>query len=98
MPLSLKREQSISAASVLGVSNQDLADKVLSSLTPASQCHEVLKHIRSKGSITSVEAHELYRVYRCASRINDLRDKGILINSVRKVDLTGTSYVEYSLA
>lgn len=71
---------------------------VLEKLTEATQNYDVLLHLMQKPTITQVEAHELYRVYRLASRINDLKNLGVLIVSTRVVDLTGRNYTRYSLA
>lgn len=73
------------------------AHQILATLKPSSQLHKILAHILRRGSITQVEAHELYRVYRLASRINDLKNLGVVFVKNKKVDLTGTRYVEYAL-
>ncbi len=70
---------------------------ILRTLKPTSQNYKILSHILRLGSITQVEAHELYRVYRLASRINDLKNLGVYVVKNQKVDLTGTRYAEYSL-
>lgn len=75
-----------------------LAVTILNKLKPESQLYKILSHIMRLGSITQVEAHELYRVYRLASRINDLKNLGLVFVKNQKVDLTGTRYVEYSLS
>ena len=77
---------------------KELATLLLYNFKPNSQNRKILAHILRVGSITQVEAHELYRVYRLASRINDLKNKGLVFVKTRKTDLTGTSYTEYSLA
>lgn len=41
-----------------------------------NQCEKVLKYIKDYGSITSSEAVKELGVYRLASRINELRDRG----------------------
>lgn len=41
-----------------------------------NQCEKVLKYIKKFGSITSAEAMKELGVYRLASRINELRDRG----------------------
>ncbi len=75
-----------------------LATDLILELTPGTQNHDVLWHLLNKETITQVEAHELYRVYRLASRINDLKNYGLEIISTTVVDLTGRRYVRYSLA
>ena len=62
-----------------------------------AQTDEILYHLQRKGTITQVEAHELYRVYRLASRIHDLKKAGVNIERRVKHDLTGTRYTEYRL-
>lgn len=74
------------------------ATVILRTLKPSSQLHKILSHVLRLGSITQVEAHELYRVYRLASRINDLKNKGLIFVTTQKVDMTGVRYTEYRLA
>jgi hypothetical protein len=74
------------------------AELILQFLKPTSQTYKILSHILRLGSITQVEAHELYRVYRLASRITDLKNHNLTFVKTQKVDLTGTRYTEYSLA
>ena len=44
-----------------------------------TQCEKILDHMRSRGSITSMEAMQEYGIMRLASRINDLREAGFVI-------------------
>lgn len=62
-----------------------------------AQVDEILFHLQRRGTITQVEAHELYRVYRLASRIHELKQRGLNIEGRTKYDLTGTRYTEYRL-
>lgn len=73
-------------------------DEIMATLAPGTQCHAVLDHLRRKGTITQVEAHELYRVYRLASRINDLKNEGVSIRALQRRDLTGHRYTAYALS
>jgi hypothetical protein len=82
---------------VFGVSPRVVAGAILNTLGTKSQVGKVLFHLIKRGSITQVEAHELYRVYRLASRIHDLKTIGVTITTNVKMDMTGTRYVEYSL-
>lgn len=41
-----------------------------------TQCERILRHLRDYGSITSGEAISEYGIYRLASRISDLKDRG----------------------
>ena len=47
----------------------------------ANQCQLVLMHMRQHGSITHLEAETEYGIARLASRINDLRRQGYVIQS-----------------
>jgi len=63
-----------------------------------SQEGKVLLHLIRVGSITQLQALELYRVHRLASRISTLKLRyGVSINSNSRLDATGTRYNEYSL-
>ena len=62
---------------------------------------EVLKHLQTYGSITSMEAIELYKATRLGDIIYRLRGKGIKIETITIpfVDMYGTksSYGKYVL-
>lgn len=62
-----------------------------------TQLDQIRFHLQRKGTITQVEAHELYRVYRLAARISELKKSGVNIERGIKHDLTGTRYAEYRL-
>lgn len=79
------------------ISQRTIAEAIAPAVNPTSQNGKVLGHLLRKGSITQVEAHELYRVYRLASRMNDLKNLGVLVLKNLKIDNTGVRYVEYSL-
>lgn len=49
-----------------------------------TQCDTILQHLERYGSITSVEAFVDYGIMRLASRINNLKNRGILIKSELK--------------
>lgn len=49
-----------------------------------SQCNMILNHIISHGSITSMEAFELYGITRLSGRIFDLRERGHKIIGVKE--------------
>lgn len=67
-------------------------------LGPESQEAKVLFHLLRVGRITQLQALELYRVHRLASRISTLKLRyGVNIQSNSRVDNTGTRYKEYSL-
>ena len=47
-----------------------------------TQCQRIMRHLNDYGSITSLEAIKDYGIMRLASRISDLRKRGIEIESV----------------
>lgn len=49
-----------------------------------TQCDRVLRHLRDYGTITTLEAITEYGILRLASRITDLRRRGIAISSETK--------------
>lgn len=55
----------------------------------------IFNHLKSRGSITAVEAQALYKVRSLTRRITTLRRTGANIESVWKTDLTGQRYVRY---
>ncbi len=79
------------------VSPRAVAEAIAPTVNSGSQNAKILFHLIRRGTITQVEAHELYRVYRLASRINDLKNLGITVMKNHKIDNTGVRYVEYSL-
>jgi len=67
-------------------------------VNPKSQEGRVLLHLIRVGSITQLQALELYRVHRLASRISNLKLKhGVNITSNSRLDATGVRYVEYAI-
>lgn len=50
-------------------------------MNAATQCFKVLEHLKYIGSLTQAKALELYGVARLTSRVNDLKRKGIVINT-----------------
>ena len=66
-----------------------------------TQCNKILAHIKEHGSISPIEARVLYGVMRLASRVNDLRRRGVEIESelVTGVDRDGNKvrYAVYRL-
>lgn len=61
-----------------------------------TQCEEVLKHIKTYGSITSYEAFVNYRITRLSGRIFELRRQGYPIVTENET-ADGTTYARYSL-
>lgn len=66
-----------------------------------TQCVQILHHMQTLGSITSLEAVQKYGIMRLASRITDLRRRGIAITRqiVKWKNRYGevTSYAAYQL-
>lgn len=66
-----------------------------------TQCERVLRHLQDFGSITSAEAISEYGIYRLASRISDLKKRGVPIKTemVSGKNRYGesTSFARYSL-
>lgn len=63
-----------------------------------SQNDKILTHLHDAGSISGLEAWDLYRVRSLPRRIADLRQRGIEIVSDRRKDRLGQRYVRYSMA
>lgn len=49
-----------------------------------TQCDRILRHLKDYGSITSLEGMQEYGIMRVASRINDLKCRGVKITSETK--------------
>ncbi|CAB4165457.1 Helix-turn-helix domain containing protein [uncultured Caudovirales phage] len=66
--------------------------------TQTSQNERILRHLRTAGSITWVEASDSYGVRSLTRRIRDLRDLGHQIIAETKAHkVTGQRYVRYHL-
>jgi hypothetical protein len=67
-----------------------------------SQIREHLNRINPATGLTrgisALEAIGLYRIYRLAARIDELREDGMDIITVMKTDETGKQYARYFLA
>ncbi len=62
-----------------------------------SQNAQVLKHLKSGLSLTSLQAFRMFGIMRLAARINDLKNKGHDIES-KPVEHSGKRVALYSLA
>jgi len=62
-----------------------------------SQTQLILGHLEMKGSISALEAMSLYRIFRLAARVKDLRNQGYEIETNMKEDTTGKPYARYVL-
>ena len=63
----------------------------------ASQCAKIRAWLEEGYSITSLEALRMFGCMRLASRINDLRNRGMEITTCRIKTNTGKTVVEYSM-
>ena len=63
----------------------------------ASQCALIKEWLENGGKITSLEALELFGCMRLASRIHDLRERGMDIHKERIVTSSGKCVTQYSL-
>lgn len=63
-----------------------------------SQHQKVLNHMIDHGSISALEAAELYRVRSLTRRICDLKEQGVEIVSEWRKDPLGQRYKKYRLA
>jgi hypothetical protein len=62
-----------------------------------TQNEAVLSHLMTGRSISPLEALGLYGVFRLAARVFELKDMGVDIRKVTKVDINGKQYAEYSI-
>lgn len=84
-------------STVTPVSPRASAEVVAKILNPKSQNGKLLIHLLRHGDISQLEAWELYRIHRLASRINDLKNQGVTVQRTRRSDPTGVPYVRYAL-
>ena len=45
-----------------------------------TQCERIIRHLNDYGSISAQEAIEEYGIYRLASRMTDLKNRGVKFN------------------
>lgn len=62
-----------------------------------SQLTNILKHLETRGSITAMEALELYNCFRLAARINDLRGQGHQITTDEVKLANGKTIARYNI-
>lgn len=79
------------------ISNRSFAGHVCRTLNPKAQVGKLLIHLLRHEDISQLEATELYRIHRLASRVNDLKNLGVNISRSTKLDPTGVRYVRYAL-
>lgn len=49
-----------------------------------TQNEKVLRHLRDRGSITSMEAFQMYGITRLSARISDIKETGVEIYTERQ--------------
>lgn len=92
-------------ADYMGLVNVTEAKRTISGTKPTTVItdgvtgHEdvILSHLMKGNSISQLEAMGVFRIYRLAARIFDLKAKGHKIVTTMKKDATGKSYAEYTL-
>ena len=66
-----------------------------------TQCERIMRHLEDYGSITSLEAVNEYGIMRLASRVSDLKDRGVPIYGERETGKNRygepVSYTRYRL-
>ena len=63
-----------------------------------SQCDMIIAYLKKGYSITPLDALNMFGVFRLASRIHDLRERGYNINACKITTPTGKRVCEYVLA
>lgn len=74
-----------------------MANVNLNEQSSKTQCDMIANWLRMGYSITSLEALKMFGCMRLASRICDLRERGMAINTCRIKTNTGKYVTEYSL-
>lgn len=64
---------------------------------PTTQTEKILAHLERFGSITALDALNLYGCFRLAARIRDLKDEGHSIRSTPWKTPGGATIARYSL-
>ena len=62
-----------------------------------SQNAMILNFLKSGGSLTPIEALQKFQCFRLAARIDNLRNKGYVIETEILKDDNGKSYASYSI-
>ena len=63
----------------------------------ASQCARIQAYLEGGNTITQMEALKRFGCFRLASRINDLRNKGLAILTKKVLTPSGKYVAQYSL-
>lgn len=67
-------------------------------MSAQSQCDMIADYLRQGYSLTQLDALRMFGCFRLASRIHDLRERGMRINACRITTHTGKRVCEYVLA
>lgn len=62
-----------------------------------SQCAKIRYWLESGHTLTSIEALQMFGCFRLASRIHDLRDRGVNIAKTMIYGPNGKRYAQYSI-
>ena len=62
-----------------------------------TQTEILLKHLKTVGSISNLEAIHVHRIHALPRRIADLKEQGYEFITERRKDVTGKRYVRYFL-
>lgn len=62
-----------------------------------SQCAKIRYWLESANTLTSIEALQMFGCFRLASRIHDLRDRGVNIAKTMIYGPNGKRYAQYSI-
>lgn len=63
----------------------------------ADQLQTIIRHLKRRGTISSLEAHGVYRIRSISSRICELKKFGYKIEREERRDPAGQRYVRYHL-
>ena len=64
----------------------------------ATQCQRIAEWLEQGNSLTQMEALNRFQCFRLASRINDLRNRGMQIITEKIITATGKRVASYKLA
>ena len=64
----------------------------------AAQCQRIAEWLEQGNSLTQMEALKRFQCFRLASRINDLRNRGLRIVTEKILTATGKRVASYKLA
>ena len=73
-------------------------DEYINEASTASQCNRILAYLKEGNSLTQMEALPMFGCSRLASRINDLKNRGESIESIRIVLPNGKRVAQYRMA